>query len=368
MRIIIAGDFSLQGRVATNQDINVLKNLMGGGVRICHSADYSLVNFESPVTNSSSAILKDGPNLKNSPVSFELLKSIGFNVFTLANNHLKDYGPEGVLDTINGCKDHGIKTVGAGINIEEAVTPLVLTKDNQTVAILNACENESSIASKSEPGAAPLDIIRLYRQISELKTIVDVVICVFHGGVEHYQLPTPGMKKKYRFLAEAGADMIVNHHQHCFSGYEVYKGVPIFYGLGNFYFDNPKKKNAPWNYGYMLEIDIVKNITFRMFPYEQCNEEARIVMLSDNSFDKKLQELNELLSDDSKLSEAFNLFIKNHKKPLSPFLPYGNHYLKALYHRGLMPSFLTEKQKVLIQNAIRCESHREVILSSMEMD
>ena len=66
--------------------------------------------------------------------------------------------------------------------MEEAVKPLILTKGNQKVAILNACENESSIATTERPGAALLDIIRLYRQISELKKEVDKVICIFHGG------------------------------------------------------------------------------------------------------------------------------------------------------------------------------------------
>ena len=365
MKIIIAGDFSLQGRVAKNQNIDVWDKLHGG---FCKLADYNIVNFESPVTNNTKAILKDGPSLKNSLASFDLLKKMGFDIFTLANNHLNDYGATGVLDTINGCKEYGIKYVGAGSNIEEAVKPLELTKDNQTVAILNACENESSIATKNEPGAAPLDIIRLYRQIKELKGVVDKVICIFHGGVEHYQLPTPDMKKRYHFLADAGADLIVNHHQHCYSGYEIYNGVPIFYGLGNFYFDNQKKRNSPWNYGYLLKMDIDKELTFEIVPYEQCNKDPKLVFLEKSAFDEKLAELNAIIADDTKLEQAFNSYIINYKKPLSPFLPYGNHYLKALYHRGLFPSFLGKMRKVFIQNAVRCESHREVLLRFLETE
>ena len=72
------------------------------------------------------------------------------------------------------------------------------------------------------------------------------------------------MKKKYRFLADAGADLIVNHHQHCYSGYEVYNGVPIFYGIGNFYFDNARRRDSTWNYGFMLNLDIEENISFEI--------------------------------------------------------------------------------------------------------
>ena len=51
---------------------------------------------------------------------------------------------------------------------------------------------------------------------------------ILHGGIEHYQLPSPRMKKWYRHIIDLGASAIVNHHQHCFSGYELYNGKPIF--------------------------------------------------------------------------------------------------------------------------------------------
>lgn len=176
------------------------------------------------------------------------------------------------------------------------------------------------------------------------------------------------MKKKYRFLVYAGADLIVNHHQHCYSGYEIYNGVPIFYGLGNFYFDNPKKGNSIWNYGYMLNIDVSDRLTYKIVPYEQCNAKPNLVLLEENAFIGKLKELNQIIADDVLLSEAFDDYIKKNKKPLSPFLPYQNHYLKALYHRGVLPSFLGRKNKVLIQNAVRCESHREVLLRYFDIE
>ena len=367
MRIIIAGDFSLQGRVKQCQDIDVLKYLIGV-VNVCKSADFNIVNFESPIAVDSEPIAKDGPNLKNSSIALKLLSDVGFNVFTLANNHLKDYGAEGVKHTIELCKKACIQTVGAGKNLDEAIKPLILSKDGQTVAILDACENESSIAARSEAGAAPIDIIRLYHQIQELKTRVDKVICIFHGGVEHYQLPTPDMKKKYRFFAEAGADLIVNHHQHCYSGYEIYRDVPIFYGLGNFYFDNAAKRNSLWNYGYMLSLDVEEKISFEIIPYEQCNKNPKIVVLDKDAFNNQIEELNSIIADYAMLEKAFDDYIDKHKKPLSPFLPYGSHYLKALYHRGLFPSFVNKKRKVIMQNAVRCESHREVLLRYFEKE
>ena len=69
----------------------------------------------------------------------------------------------------------------------------------------------------------------------------DLVIVIVHGGREHYQLPTPKQRERFRFYADAGADFVVGHHTHCYSGYEIYKGKPIFYSLGNFIFDYKKK-------------------------------------------------------------------------------------------------------------------------------
>lgn len=82
---------------------------------------------------------------------------------------MNDYGGEGVMDTIDGCGEYAIQFVGAGKNIDDATKPLLLTKGNQKVAVLNACENESSIATSDKPGAASIDTIRLYRQIQQLK-------------------------------------------------------------------------------------------------------------------------------------------------------------------------------------------------------
>lgn len=252
MNILFAGDYSLQGRVKQCVDIHSLRLLMGGVKSIVENSDFALVNFESPSTLSTEKIQKDGPYLKNHEVAFRLLKDIGFNVFTLANNHLNDYGERGIKDTISKCVENDILYVGAGENINLAKQPLHLTNEERIcISIINVCENESSIASENTAGAAPLDIIELHSLIAEEKKIADYVVLVIHGGVEHYNLPTPRMKKVYHFLVDCGADLIVNHHQHCYSGYEIYHGAPIFYGLGNFYFDNIKKYNSPWNLGYM---------------------------------------------------------------------------------------------------------------------
>ena len=149
-------------------------------------------------------------------------------------------------------------TVGAGANLPEARKPLVLMKDGLSIGILNVCEHESSIVTDESAGAAPIELAYLYYDIKKMRRVVDKVIIIIHGGCEHYQLPTPRMKRDYHLIADFGADVIVNHQQHCYSGYEIYNGKPIFYGLGNFYFDNPCKRNDKWNEGLLLQMEISK--------------------------------------------------------------------------------------------------------------
>ena len=367
MRIVIAGDFSLQGRLAKCRDKDVLKYLLWGGVRNSIKGDYAIVNFESPVAPSDARpIIKDGPSLRNPEEVLEVLREIGFNVLTLANNHLKDYGCSGVQNTLNACKEFGFLTIGAGTNLAEAKKPLILAKDGFRVGILNVCEHESSIATDSTAGAAPLELANLFYDIKDLRKEVDKVIVIIHGGCEHYQLPTPRMKREYHLIADFGADLIVNHHQHCYSGYEIYNGAPIFYGLGNFFFDNPKKRGDKWNEGFLLELDIDKEKTsFKLIPFSQCDKDPVIEIREYNEVKDKIEELNAIIADDNQLCEHFDSLVKS-KKPLRPFLPYGNHYLRALYNRGLLPDFMSKQRKAIIENSISCETHREVLMRFFE--
>ena len=149
----------------------------------------------------------------------------------------------------------------------------------ETLAIVNCCEHESSIASDEHGGSNPLNPIAQYYAIQEAKKKADYVLVIMHGGVEHYQLPTPRMRETYRFFIDARADAVINHHQHCYSGYEIYQGKPIFYGLGNLCFDRSDKRGSIWDEGYLVELSFANSlITHRIIPYHQCDAEAKVVM------------------------------------------------------------------------------------------
>lgn len=189
----------------------------------------------------------------------------------------------------------------------------ILYKDIKGVkfAIINCCEHEFSIATDKKGGSNPLNPIQQYYAIQEAKKQADKIIVIVHGGHELYQLPSLRMKETYRFFVDAGADAVINHHQHCYSGYEVYEGKPIFYGLGNFCFDWKGKRNSIWNYGYMVKLSFNNdNIEYEVIPYCQGNEKPGLEVLTNKEeFLISISELNKVIANDVQLKEKHFLFM-----------------------------------------------------------
>ena len=363
MKVLFAGDFSLLGRMLNCSDPGKIESAIGGAVKeLTESVDCAVVNYEGATTLLQKGILKEGPCLKNPHEAMQALKNLGFDVLALANNHVGDYGPQGVMDTVGQCSVAGLKYMGAGKDVASASAPLFLSGDKK-VALLNVCEGESLIATGSSAGLSPIDLISLHDRITDLRPAVDYIIVVVHGGVEHYQLPTPEMKRRYRHLINLGADAVIGHHQHCYCGYEVYRGKPVFYGIGNFFFDR-KCAREPWNEGFMVALTLEDGIGFDLIPYRQCEAEPKISMLPANAFDDRLATLNGIIEDDTRLAAEFDKLVSG-KKPLVTFQPYSNHYLRELYKRGLFPSMLGKKTLAHMMCHIECETHREVLQNAV---
>ena len=338
-------------------------------------SDYAIVNFECPVVvGNVSPIKKCGPALRTEPNAITSIKSAGFDCVTLANNHFRDYGDEGCFSTINELNKQEVDFVGGGENIQKAQQVLYKEINGCILAIINFCENEFSIATNNRAGAAPLDLIDNSRQIQEAKQKADFVLVIVHGGHEHNQLPSPRMKKTYRYFIEIGADAVVNCHQHCFSGYEYYLGKPIIYGLGNFCFDRLGKCGDIWNEGYCVRVQFEKqqNPKIECLPYLQCDEHPTVSFLSRNAkvvFEQKIEVLNSIIADDAKLIEKFNEWVVK-KTPwwLSIFSSYHNRYLNAAASRGYIPRPASKTELAILLNYIGCEAHRDITLAILDKE
>ena len=123
---------------------------------------------------------------------------------------------------------------------------------------------------------------------------------IVHGGHEMYQLPSPRMVEMYHFYIDIGATAVINHHQHCYSGYEIYKGCPIFYGLGNLCFDRRERRDSIWNEGYMVVLSLdVNKISYSIIPYMQGNYNANVELYHDEKrqrlFYSNIERLNNII-------------------------------------------------------------------------
>ena len=362
MKVIIAGDFCPMYRVAPKIENGEYAFVFGDIKPIIEQADYSIINLECPVCyGEEQPIAKCGPNLQCSVNGVIAVKWAGFDCVTLANNHFLDYGEEGVKNTLSSCQKYGLDSVGGGNSLKEASQILYKEKNGQILAIINCCEHEFSIATETTAGSNPLNPIQQYYAIKEAKENADYVMVIVHGGHEHYQLPSLRMQETYRFFVEAGADAVVNHHQHCYSGYEIYKGKPIFYGLGNFCFDHPVPVPFGWNEGIMLELELDNNgIRNRIIPYNQCKDCANVQVLSSDAFNERIDELNRIISDPVLLNKKKESYYNESMQSIALTIePVNNRIIASLQSRNMLPLLWSKKSIVQLENYVMCESHRD---------
>lgn len=364
MKILISGDLVIQNTYDTE---NLNSNIIG----LFNSANFRIVNLEAPVSNSISKIPKTGPHLKSDKNSItQVLKELKIDIVTLANNHILDFSESGLKDTISYCHSLDIKTVGAGKNLEEAAKALYLDTIEGKIAIINIAENEWASASTESAGANPMDIIENIHQIKEAKKNADFVLVIIHGGHEHNPYPSPRMVKQYRFYAECGADAIIGHHTHCISGHELYKGVPIFYSLGNFLFTTPKRHGKSWYTGLVLQLSIRKNkpVHFEIIPVSFREDNFALSILDGKSREHvihSIKMINEIIKNEEGLYEKWIEFVRKNQKgfilSISPIAGIKNIYIRAaLYRLKIHRLFLNQKYIREFLNRIRCEAHYDV--------
>ena len=333
------------------------------------SADFSIVNLEAPVIKDNpTPIRKDGPCLGIHASTISVLKDAGFSIVALANNHFFDQGQKGVESTINECNSLNIRVVGGGKTALEAQKPLLLEKGGKRFAIINACEHEFSIADNDHGGSNPLDFINMQKDITTVRNIVDYVVLILHGGVEQYHYPTPRMKRWYRHFIDLGADAVINHHQHCINGYEVYKGKPIFYGLGNFYFPWGANRPDSWKYGYAVKLTLSDQIGFELIPYEQTLD--AILFRKREDFEKEISIYNLPIQNDFLLQQKFDeriINIENYLKlQLMPSFLRGK-IVSSLICKGFLGKLYKGQSELSTKNKLTCESHRETITRLFEI-
>ncbi len=339
------------------------------------SADFSFVNLECPLTTYDKPIKKNGPALKASPECAKYISQAGFQVVGLANNHIMDYGNQGLIDTIKACRDHSIDTVGAGVNLEQAQNVYFAERKGVKIALIAIAEHEFNLSENGSAGAGPINVIDNYHQIQIAKDNADIVIVTFHGGNEYFSYPRPGLRKICKHYINLGVDAMICHHPHVPGAYEYYKDKPIVYSLGNFLFDAENPPNG-WNEGYMAKLEFdIKTKSFRqmqLIPYIQnfnnlgitklMSPEKELFLCRIESLRSTLENDNAWLSEWQKFCEKrINTYIANQYFPFN-FIGLGF----LMRNTPLVSLFLRPKMALKKLNLIRCESHHELLVAALE--
>lgn len=353
MRIAFAGDFfRSQGSVA-----ELDPSLFVG-------CDHAFVNLEGPVTHGAQPIQKTGPNVRMGTDALDHLVEAGVTGVTLANNHILDHGLAGLAETLDHCQSRGLLTVGAATAPQGMGLPLVLDQDGLSVAILSFAEQEWN--NVNGVGANITSTVGVARALRKAALEHDACVLVLHGGNEHYPLPSPETLDQLRFFAESGASAILMHHSHCMSGSEVWKGVPIYYGLGNLQFTLPSASQH-WYLGLVVQIQVERS--------GSVGAEHSFVRIDPATFDATTKldrsageafgERSAIISDDSLLLERWKHYMQASRlQYLQLMTPAPGNGRQSYRARGALASGFTSRMmttQALWLNAVRCAAHRSVL-------
>lgn len=237
--IAFTGDLIMEGSIERAMKLHGIDYPFLQVKQEIQEADYAIVNLETAVTTRGKADDKQY-KFRTGPHSLQALKQAGFDMVSLANNHTMDYGEEGLLDTIDYVKKAGLDFVGAGRNSQEAYAAHTVQIKGKELAILGfsrVLPNVNWYAGNSKPGiASGYQIDRMKKIIEDVKKEADYVFVYMHWGVERKQTPEPYQQKDAKAMIDAGADGIIGAHPHVIQELEYYKGKPIAYSIGNFFF------------------------------------------------------------------------------------------------------------------------------------
>lgn len=345
---------------------------------IVQGADLSVCNFEAPVAGFGRPILKSGPHHCQLPNTVNGLKEQGFDVLLLANNHIMDYGHEGLEATIGRAKLSNIEILGAGLCSQAAYQPLIKDVEGLMVGMLNACEAQFGVLdyfqSEREAGYAWINHHSIDEQVLRLKQTCDYVIVFSHAGLEHYHIPQKEWRARYKHLCNLGADAIIGSHPHVPQGYEVHDGSVIFYSLGNFYFDSKNyihKKDS--SYSVVLKFGKTsRSIDFDVVHHYKDGGKTKLAPAVERV---DVEELNEMLTPakyqklhDEMSSASYNSFIKNLRVSVANGWYTGDfsQNLKFLIKKYLLKRKAADKDTLQL-HLLRNEAYYFAVRHALEM-
>lgn len=274
VKLFFVGDFCCRPSTSV---ISVDKDLK----QLIQSADAAICNFEIPLKTNRLADLTDGRTSEQAGYYYQnddapqFLETMGFSYFAFSNNHAFDCGEDGWEKTRNAfSKPENV--FGSG-TYEEAYKVKTIEIDGVKIGFM-ALSYASKFGRfndvtqhKEGKGCAYINDLCVTHIISEVKRELDYLFILPHDGIEYIDVPIPDTMARYRDFIDWGADAVIGSHPHCPQGWETYKGKPIFYSLGNFFFNSRavdyRASNRPHWYEGLAVMLLLKNggVSFEIY-------------------------------------------------------------------------------------------------------
>jgi len=232
------GDVMLAGRWAPELKKRGYGFPFGGVLAELAVGDINLANLESPIATGGSEFRSKKFRFLAEPEVAHAIRSAGFNLVSLANNHSMDFGGDALAETFQHLAAAGITWVGAGENLDEARKMALFTLKGKKIAFLGYSLTRPTefYAGQKRPGTAPAHLDMVVADVAGARRQADYVIVSFHWGIEASGVTNEYQRSTAHGAIDAGADVVIGHHPHVLQGIERYgKGI-IFYSLGNFTF------------------------------------------------------------------------------------------------------------------------------------
>ncbi len=248
--------FTFAGDVLLDENYAVMSTYRANGsvlencidpelLEIMQGSDVFMINNEFPYTNRGTPLANKTFTFRADPANVQILKDMGVDIVSLANNHASDYGEISLLDTLDTLEGAGIPYVGAGRDLEEASKVVFYQKGDMKIGVVSATEVERMAtpdtkgATQNTPGTFRcFQNDDLEEVIREAKKECDFLIVVVHWGTEstdELDWSQPGQAADF---TAAGADVVIGAHPHVLQEIAYVNDVPVFYSLGNYWFNS----------------------------------------------------------------------------------------------------------------------------------
>lgn len=253
--LLFAGDILMDDHYAVmstyhNRGNDINQAFDQGLLEQMRNADIFMINNEFTFTGRGTPTVNKKFTFRANPGNVSMYEEMGVDIVSVANNHIYDYGEVSLLDTLDTLEQAEIPYVGAGRNLQEAMTPVYYIANGMKIAFVSATQIErNGTPDTKEATQDSAGVLRcmnpdnLLLTIEEAKKNSDYVILYIHWGTESQEAIDWLQEQQAPIYAQAGVDLIIGDHPHCLQKMDSVEGVPVIYSLGNFWF-NSRTQNS----------------------------------------------------------------------------------------------------------------------------